>query len=538
MSSLNFAKRNVFDLTHERKFTCNMGDLVPVLCEEVVPGDKWFFKSDAVVRLTPLLAPIMHQVDVFIHFFYVPTRLTHDNWEKFITGGEDGKDNTVVPTVKAPSGGYGNGTLWDFIGCATGITGEESLAYPFRAYNIIWNDWYRDETLQTPATVSKADGLDTTTNMTLLKRCWKKDMFTNALPWPQRGDAVNLPLGTSAPVSVSGLKIYGNGKSLGLTDGSTNYGAKYSTGAPGLIPNTNAYNVNNGSGVSGGSAPGDNKAIGITTNKTNSGITGEGTGVADLTNATAATINSIRQAFQLQRWFEINAISGARYVEQILAHFHVKTGDARLQRSEFIGGFRSPIVISEVVQQSETNTTPQGTLTGHAFSANRSRLLKYFFPEHGYLIGLLSVMPKPSYQQGMRRMFNRRSRYDWYWPVFSHLGNQEIKNKEIYCQGDSVVDGHGEIIDEKPFGFTGRYDEYRYIPSTVHGEFKSTLNFWHLGRIFNNLPTLNSNFVTCDPAKRPFAVQNTDVCEIQILNQITAIRPMPRKGRPGLVDHA
>lgn len=533
---LRFDKRNAFDLTHDRKFTCDFGLLYPFLCEDMIPGSKWFIKTDLVLRLQPMLAPIMHRVDVFTHFWFIPYRLLQDHWEPFITGGQDGKDNTVAPYVVAPSGGWATGSLMDYLGEATGITGLESLAFAPRAYNLVWNDWYRDDTLQNEVALSKGDGLDTTTNLNLLRRAWQKDMFTNALPWPQRGEAVNLPLGTKADVTV-----FGNGKNLGLTDGAINglfgKGQESTMTAKKFSSGTNSVNVGtNVSSTSGYDTWFVNdsvKAIGVNTDPRYSGLKGE----ADLSNATAATINSIRQAFQLQRWFEINAISGARYVSQLLAHFHVNCGDARLQRPTFLGGGRSPIIVSEVVQQSESGTTPQGTMTGHGFTANRSHTVTCYAPEHGLILGLLSVMPKPAYQQGQRRMFAKRSRYDFYWPVFSHLGNQDIKNKEIYAQGPSVVDSNGEIVDEKPFGFTGRYDEYRYIPSTVHGDFKSSLNFWHMGRIFQNLPTLSSQFIECNPAKRPFGVLSTDPCLVQLVNNITAIMPVPKRGTPGYIDH-
>lgn len=547
MVSLNFKKRNAFDLSHERKFTCKMGQCVPILCEEVVPNTTFIGQTDLMLRLTPMLAPIMHRVDVFTHFFFVPTRLVHDNFEKFITGGEDGQDDTVVPTIKAPAvTGWAVGSLADYLGDVTGVAGMESLAYPIRCYNKIWNDWYRDENLQEEVALSKADGLDVTTNTSILYRSWQKDYFTNALPWPQRGPAVSIPVGAeSAPVDV-----YGTGKSLGLTDGAVEgllgKGQDSSMIAKVFPSGTKSVDVgtNIGPSASGGlnydiwynTAGNGTKAVGVSTDKERSGLKG----TADLSSAFATTINALRQAFQLQKWFEINAIAGARYVEQILSNFGIHCGDARLGRSEFIGGGRSPILVTEVVQtsQSDANGTPQGNMAGHGFTANRSHTFKYRAPEHGYIIGIVTIMPKPSYQQGQRRMFARRSRFDFLWPVFSHLGNQEIKMKEIFAQGDSVVDANGEIVDEKPFGFTGRYDEYRYIPSTVHGEFKTTLNYWHLGRIFENAPALNADFIKCQPATRPFAVQDTDMCLVECYNRITALIPLPRKGTPGLIDHA
>ena len=496
------AKRNVFDLSHDNKLTCNMGELVPAMCEEVYPGEKWRIRSDALTRFLAMKAPIFHDVDVFLHFWYVPTRLVHDNWEKFITGGKNGQDDTVIPTIKSPAEtGYGAGTLWDYLGCPTGVPEFETLAYPFRVYNLIYNEFYMDEDLQDEATLSLGDGLDTTTNTTLLKRCWQRDYFTKARPFEQKGPQVKIPLGTVAPVSISAS-----------TD---NFQLIRDTNSE---PGTVFLGANSNDLVLGGTNSGS---------QTGTHYYGGLKGSADLSNATSATINELRLRTKLQEWFEINMIAGSRYVEQTLSMFGVKTGDARLQRPEFIGAVRSPVFVSEVLQNSETSDdSPLGNMAGHAFSASSSRPLSYYFPEHGYVMCLLSIMPKTGYFQGSPRKWNRRTRFDFAWPLFSNLGYQAIENKEVFAQGTDD--------DAGIFGYTGRYDELRSIPNEVHGDFKGTLDYWHMARKFTELPVLNEEFVEADPTKRIFATQGySQQCLVKVNFNITAIRPFPKRSIPG-----
>lgn len=504
-------KRSVFDLSHEHKLTCDMGKLIPIFCEDVLPGDTWKVRTDVVVRLEALLAPIMHRVDVYTHFFFVPNRLIFDKWEDFITGGEDGNDATSAPVIKAPSStGFAIGSLADYFGIPTGVPDLEVSALPFRAYNLIYNEWYRDENVISEVAVSKGAGTDSTTSTSLLSRAWEHDYFTSCLPWTQRGSEVSLPLGVSAPVVDSA------GNQLAVNVGV-------------VSPNTADLTVHLGSNYSQ-----------VSGNSSQVGMVGSGSHlvnrklVADLTNATASTINNLRQAFNVQRFMEISARGGARYIESILSHFKVKSSDYRLQRPIYLGGGRSPIVISEVLQtSSSTSTSALGDMAGHGFSAQRTHEFKRFFEEHGWIIGIMSIMPRTSYQQGLNRMWSRDTRYDYYWPVFAHLGEQGVLNKEIYAQNPSVVDSQGVSVNEKVFGYQARYQEYRTRESQVHGQMRSTLNFWHMGRIFSSLPQLNANFINSDPTKRIDAVTTDDNCIVDVYHNVKAIRPLPRKGNPG-----
>lgn len=530
----SFRTRNVFNRTAEWKGTAKMGQLIPVLTEEILPGDTYNVQSDMVIRLQALIAPIMHRIDATIHFFFVPTRLLQDDWETYIGGGKSGTeaDSLVAPMINSGEKGFATSSLADYLEVPTGVPNLNVLAYPFRAYTKIWNEWYRNESVQDEASVSMAFGPDNLTNTTILRRCWQNDYFTNALFSAQRGPTVYLPLGQFAPV-------VGNGKAVHFYDGNSDLALAHTLRNPGGDNMSRLCGLHNATDIPAGSSTSsmvisgpEERALGLSGNSALSGM------VADLSQATASSVNDIRWSFQVQRFFEKMARGGYRYVELLLSHFGVRSEDARLQRSEYLGGGKAPVVISEVLQTSSTdNTSPQGNMSGHGFSLGRSRGIRKTFKEHGYLLGILSVMPKSSYFQGLNRMYSRKTRFDYAWPVFSHLGEQAIANKELFAQSDAIVGSDGKPVNEGTFGFTPRFQEYRSKMSTVHGDFRNSLEFWTLVRDFSSLPTLSAQFVECNPSDRIFAVKDTDNLLIDVLHKIQAVRCLPKQGIPGLIDH-
>lgn len=498
-------KRNVFDLSHERKMSMNMGNLVPILCQEVVPGDTFRLNSEVFMRFAPMAAPIMHRVNVYTHFFFVPNRLVYDDWERFITGGVDGQQLPPFPTFELGDKVYdiGKGSLADYLGIppidSSNIRLKASLL-PFRAYTKIYNEYYRDQNLQPEIAINKSGVYSSVDDaaFVLRRRAWEKDYFTSALPWAQRGGNVMLPIQGTAPVTSNAFPtIFEN-------DGSPQYSENVN-----YISSGNAGGLQTSSGASLKIADGQLSA--------------------DLSQATATTINELRRSIRLQEWLEKNARAGSRYIEQILSHFGVKSSDARLQRPEFLGGGKSPVVISEVLQTSSTDeTTPQGNMSGHGVAVGNTHSFKKYFEEHGYVIGIMSVLPRTAYQQGVPRHFLKQDKFDYYWPTFAHLGEQPIYNSELFLSVGT------DEQNRTTFGYTPRYAEYKHALSTVHGDFRDNLSFWHMGRIFTTGPVLNSTFVQSDPTHGIFMVTDPEVHKlyVQIFHNMRAIRPMPQYGTP------
>lgn len=490
-------KRSKFSLSNTKLLTCNMGSLVPIGIQEVLPGDTMQQNTSALIRCAPMLAPVMHPVRVSISHWYVPHRLVWEDFEDFITGGPDGMDTSVFPTVTIGGGsGAAVGSLADYLGVPTGVNNIEVSALPFRAYAMIFNEWFRDQDLVTPLTIDESSGPDTTTNMALQNSAWEKDYFTSARPWEQKGPAVTIPLGTTAPVRRTGILNFVN-----------------STASIDRTMTMNNANAN----VNFSSAPGVNSSImlGTVANAANTGIE------TDLSNASAVTVNVLREALAIQRYEEARARYGSRYVEY-LRYLNVRSSDARLQRPEYLGGGRQTIQFSEVLQTAE-GTNPVGEMRGHGIGAMRTNRYRRFFEEHGYVITLMTVRPKTIYSQGLPRTFNRRLKEDFWQQELQHIGQQAILNKELYA-------AHG--TPNGTFGFQDRYDEYRRQESTIAGEFRTaTLNFWHFARQFGSAPALNADFVKCVPTEVPFAVPSEDVLYVMAQHSIQARRLVAQVGK-------
>lgn len=539
--------RSVFDRSHGWKSTFDSGYLVPFLVDEVLPGDSYKVKFNFLARLSTPIVPTMDNLFLDTFYFFVPYRLLWKHWEQF-NGQQDypgASTDYLVPQTTAPADtGFGVGSLEDYFGLPTGINGIKANELAARAYALIWNEWFRDENLQNPinlstfAEISTASGLDDvglgdagfTGQHNLLRRGKRHDYFTSALPWPQKGPGVEIGIAGSAPISgsskISAFNVsiphdfsYGDSSYSGLVDDISGIlGSSFDV-------QTRRSNVSSIPPITM-SSPG---VVDIPF-----------TGTADLSLTTAATINSLRQAFQVQRLYERDARGGTRYTEILRSHFGVVSPDSRLQRPEYLGGSESPVIINPVVQNSATgssgSSTPQGNLAAYGLASSTSSKHGFTksFVEHGIIIGLLNVRADLTYQQGIPRMFSRRTRFDFYWPVLAHLGEQAILNKEIYAQGNSQ--------DDDVFGYQERYAEYRYFPSLITGKLRSTdpqsLDVWHLSQKFDNLPTLSSQFIQdAPPINRILAVQNEPQFIIDSYIDMKCARPMPVYGVPGLVDH-
>lgn len=489
--------RSAFNLSYEKKFDADMGYLYPVMCDEVVPGDIIKLGNQAVCRANPLVSPIMHNIWMRTHYFHVPYRILDPDFEEFITGGEDGQSAITLPRWDPTNGPQnGVGSLWDYLGFPPNVipTGKLPLDYPKRAYNMVWNEYYRDQNL--------IDEIDIETSYDLKRCAWKKGYFESALPWQQRGTAPALPIsGTTSAVWDTTKFTAGAGSDNIQTSNSVDIFRLY-------VNNTNGRN-------------------------NLEGMFNENT--VDLSNASTFDVNDLRLAFQVQRWLERNARCGSRYTEFLRAHFNVAPRDERLNRPEFIGGTKSNILISEVLQTSETGTSPQGNLAGHGISMQAGFAGKYKVKEFGLIIGLCSIMPKASYCQGINKQWLREDKYDFYFPEFSHLSEQAIEQAEIYA---TAVQSENETI----FGYQGRYNEMRYKNDMAVGLLRpgQSLDFWTLTREFGSAPLLNESFIECNPSSaksRAWAVPTEPAFVVQFGNIIKAFRPLPYLAEPGYIDH-
>lgn len=553
-------RRSRFDRSFDIKTTFNVGDVIPFYCDEVLPGDTFDVSTSKIVRLQTLLRPIMDNIYLDTYYFFVPNRLVWQHWQEFC--GENNQSAWIpkteysIPQLKAPTGGWNVGTLADYFSIPTGIEGLSVNALPFRAYALIMDQWFRDENLTDPLLIPDGDaesqGVNTGNyiNDTALgglpfKAAKYHDYFTSCLPSPQKGPDVSIPISDFSgnfPVvpledTVDSSLITNHYSAITIDNPTVPSGTGYMDGSIGFQAN----NLTPGSFVgkdvvfpqviNDNGSPNVNSTMPIINN-----LWAVNTGMAQ-----AATINDLRNAFAVQKLYEKDARGGTRYIEVIKSHFGVTSPDARLQRAEYLGGNRIPITISEVVQQSGTPTsegTPLGNLAAMSKTADTHSDFIKSFVEHGYVIGVMVARYDHTYQQGLRRLFSRKDRFDFYWPVFANLGEQAVLNKEIYAQGTAD--------DDKVFGYQEAWADYRYHPSVCTGEMRSTysetLDSWHLGDKYESLPTLSDSWIREDGTvvDRTLAVSSrlSDQIMADIYVRNYATRPMPMYSIPGLLNHA
>ncbi len=524
--------RSVFDRSFTTKTAFNSGYLIPVFFDEVLPGDTFDVNASFFTRLATPVVPIMDNLWLDSFFFFVPYRLVWDHWTNMHGERKNPQDSVdyICPTVTAPDGGFGFGSIYDYLG----IPPDKKLtvnALPLRACNLIYNEWFRDENLQPSLTVNTGDENDAPSTYSLFRRGKRHDYFTSCLPWPQKGDSVEVSLGGTAPVSISSTQ----------PDTKTVYASNLQfTNTSNAADSSHAFYLQQGPNTSFTSPF---ILSGQITGSRMSWSTDSLTAFADLSTASPITINSLRYAFQLQKLLERDARGGTRYTELLQSHFGVTNPDLRLQRPEYLGGSSTRITINPVQQTSSTNDkTPQGNLAAYGVGSDVFHGFNRSFTEYGCIIGFVSVRADLTYQQGLNRAWFRKSRFDFYYPVFSHLGEQTVLNKEIYAQGPNVKDSAGNVVDEQVFGYQERYAEYRYKPSMITGIMRSTapqtLDVWHLSQKFESLPKLNAEFIQDQPpVNRVVAVQNEPQFIFDAYFKMKCARPMPVYSVPSLVDH-
>lgn len=526
-------KRSVFDRSTQHKTTFNAGQLIPILCDEVLPGDTFTVDVSSVIRMSTPIYPTMDNSYADLFFYFIPTRLLWDHWEEFNGSNDDTfwtqPTEYEIPQINSPTGGWSKGTIADYLGVPTDVTlqGDHSINHlPFRGVVKVWNDWFRDQNVQTPAYLGLGDSDTTGSNGTNyvsdaiaggmpLPVAKFHDYFTSALPEPQKGPDVLLPLGDSAPVITSSITNVTGTDPLRWVD-----------------VDGSSISSNGALGLSGGLTYKNNTAIGGTEQVMPSNLR------ADLTQATASTISQLRQAFAVQRLYERDARGGTRYTEILKSHFGVSSPDGRLQRSEYLGGKRIPVNISQVVQTSSTDgTSPQGNTAGYSLTGDVSSVFTKSFTEHGYLLAFVCVRNENTYQQGLEKFWSRKRRFDFYWPALANISEQPIFNKEIYAQGTSE--------DDEVFGYQEAWAEYRYKPSRVSGAFRSnyaqSLDSWHYADYYESLPVLSDAFIRGSKTNidRTLAVQSSveDQFIADFYFNIKSVRAMPVYSVPGLIDH-
>lgn len=516
---LNKPPRSMFDLSHEKKLSCRMGQLIPIFVSEVLPNDTFRVKTEVMVRFAPLLAPIYHRVNVFVHYFYIPNRLLWKDWEKFITNGRLGTETPPVPpymdvdTLLQSAQGYLEpGSLADYLGVGTipdsqtGLwIGNKLNALPFAAYYKAWYDYYRDRNYEADDEILPMEsGENLALYVQLRYRKWQHDYFTSALPWTQRGNEVLMPLQGTGTVSYMDESIVVD-PATGLPAG-PDQGLSVASGFLANQAQTDPFRLENIDEV-------------------------------QIENS-SVSINDLRRAVALQQWMERNALAGSRYSESIMAHFARRTSDGRLQRAEYLGGGRTAVKISEVMttaysEDSVGTIVPPANMTGRGMGYANQNSFKRNFEEHGFVIGIMSIMPTSAYMQGTHRMFKARNTFlDYPWPSFAHLGEQEVYSYEVYTDRTNMDDE-----DPTLFGYQSRYADWKHIHSTAHGDFKTTLDYWHLDRKFSASPVLGNNFVTFENElqDRIFAVSDVHTCWCYIHNDVSAVRTLPYYGTPALV---